>query len=126
MWNWFSGEECESVHDEEDDIYELDDDVSGEDDFSDDDCIGADYDDNQSLSNRVIHFLQGVISVIRCLISFVHNLIPVIFRFLISTLLYVLLLRNYFRSIFIVFSAFDLMYFSAWKDDLVSKRCLFY
>ncbi|CAO2827972.1 unnamed protein product [Amaranthus hypochondriacus] len=54
-----SGEECESIHDEEDDIYELDDDVSGEDDFSDDDCIGADYDDNQSLSNRVIHFLQG-------------------------------------------------------------------
>ncbi|XP_057541721.1 zinc finger CCCH domain-containing protein 62-like [Amaranthus tricolor] len=52
-------QECESIHDEEDDVYELDDDVSDENDFSDDGCIGADYDDNQSLSNRVIHFLQG-------------------------------------------------------------------
>lgn len=66
---WFSGDECESS---DDDVYEVDEDGSEEDEESnekfDNECHGAE-DDDLSLSNRVIQFLQGF-STIHCFYSF--------------------------------------------------------
>ncbi|XP_021729257.1 pheromone-processing carboxypeptidase KEX1-like [Chenopodium quinoa] len=61
-----SGDECELIDDDDD--YEIEDDESEEDDCIKDDCYGNE-DDDHSLSNRVIHFLQGQVTLSNSLFS---------------------------------------------------------